>query len=302
MAGSARAAEDAYRKLARFVSYELVSRIGESCLKDALAGAPTRVRDGIIETFVGVSPIDGLRLAVAWAIAEASASAGGDPLGFVDVESAEDGEGSVSLSMGGTRFRTSWILEHGYWRLASFPLLPETAPDGTGQAERSALGIASPYEFGFIAGAVVELGGDGLVLGSLGVTGSLLSSDLLMWTVEASGGAFDNVDEWTGDSARMAIVVMRAGITLQLPLFLGEVYLAPYARATAGISLPFGLDGSSFAGGVATLGGGLALTFREPFTTVSIEYQHMSRAPMDFGTGEKLSNELVALYLTFGLY
>lgn len=303
MAASVNAAEDAYKKAARFISYDLVSRIGESCLKDALASAPTRIRDAIIATFVGVSPIDGLRLATAWAIAEASAGAGPDPLSFADVESAEDGEGSVNMTMGGASFRTSWILEHGYWRLASFPLHASQAADADDAVKTgSAFAISSPYDFGFLAGAVVELGGDGLVLGSLGVTGILFSSDLFTWSVEASGGAFDTVDTWTGDTGRMAIVVMRAGVTLQLPLFLGDIYLAPYARATAGLGLPLGLAGSSFAGGVATLGGGLALTFRESSITVSLEYQHMSRAPMDFAAGEKPSDELIAAYLTFGMY
>jgi serine protease Do len=166
ISGTAKA-EDAYKEIAKYISYAYVAKDGKAILKKVLSIAPTAVRDDIVETFSDVSPIEGIRLAVAYRVASliksASAQSG---LGFVAVDGNADAAGSsvpVRFTLAGKEISLSWLREHGVWRLESYPMELAKADDkdkGKAAGTSAITFDDSPYHVLFQLGADLPLGTD----------------------------------------------------------------------------------------------------------------------------------------------
>lgn len=303
MTAAAYSPEEPYKKLVNYISYAYVSAHGEADLKNALARAPTAIRDAIIETFVGVSPIDGLRLASAWVLCARIVGAKGDALALSSAELSSGSEAVVRFTLGGSAVMSAWILEHGYWRVATFPQDGQAATTG-GDTEpedkRQASGgvISSPYTVALFGGANLDLEDSELFLVDFGLQ-ALLGSDFATWYVCMSGGS---ALTWTGDKTRL--ISVRGGITLQLPILAGPLAITPFGRAGAGMLLPIGLEGSSWAGLLSELGGGLSIMLWESSIGLSVEYKYIRRLAMETlndPDAPKPSNQVITLYLQYSL-
>ena len=96
--------------------------------------------------FVHVSPIEGIRLAIAYKIRRLIKA---DPLrsalGFVAVDGNADAAGAsvpVRFTLAGKELSLTWQREHGVWRLSSYPMDAAKAADA-GKA-RKPRGTSAP--------------------------------------------------------------------------------------------------------------------------------------------------------------
>jgi len=112
----------AYKDIAKYVSNAYVQSEGEDALLRVLRMAPTNVCSYIEYVFVNYSPIEGMRLAIAYEIQRMMENERGaieaSP-GNV-AKDAETGEVSIDLQQEGLRWVSSWKKENQVWRLRSF--------------------------------------------------------------------------------------------------------------------------------------------------------------------------------------
>jgi len=292
--------EDAYKKLVKLISYGYVAKNGEADLKNVLDRAPTAIRDHIIATFVGVSPIDGLRLASAWTLSNKILRTSGDALALSSSELSSNYDGLVQYSLGGETIPTTWVLEHGYWRLDSFPLTSgssaSTASTGSKtKASEAGVEITSPYQYAFVAGASLDLGPSEIFLIEGGLQG-LLAGEFLAWSFSFGGGS---ALAETGEKA--TLIIFKGSAVLQLPVNFGNITLTPFARGGGGLLLPFGFTGEEYAGFYSTLGGGLSVCFWDQSFGLSVEYGHITRASLDSlsSSDEKPTNQVLTVSLVY---
>ncbi|PKL23163.1 MAG: hypothetical protein CVV47_15790 [Spirochaetae bacterium HGW-Spirochaetae-3] len=314
---AAAAPEDAYKGLDRFVSYDLVSRSGERYLKNALASAPTKVRDSIVEKFVGVSPVEGLRLAIAYGIAEALKA--GPALRFDGAAAVTEGDGSsvVELARDGGSLQTRWIREHGYWRLETFPE-PEAASAGDTKdkkgkekkAGEKGVELVSPFDAGVSLGVTAETGSYGFKMGSLGLTLPLFDgSSFLAFRNDISVGAhsYESTDIYDPGEKTTLVISFLGSLVAQLPVRLGDLYIVPYVKPGVGFVMTTSLD-IDLGGATTALAGGLYVTPPGWGWSLGAEYSRWSCTSMDAlldsgsGDTEKQTMNAVTVYATMSLF
>jgi len=143
----AAAKKDAYKSIARLVSYGYVASDGEAILKDALSTAPSAVRSEILAVFSDTSPIEGIRLAIAYKIqTKLTGKDGPIPLGFVAVDGNADSVDAavpVRFTFQGKEISLPWIREHGVWRLASYPFKEGEIAKASDKKDKKESGLSS---------------------------------------------------------------------------------------------------------------------------------------------------------------
>lgn len=316
---AAAAPEDAYKGLDRFVSYDLVSRSGERYLKDALASAPTKVRDSIVEKFVGVSPVEGLRLAIAYGIAESLKA--GPAVRFDGAAAVTEGDGSsvVELARDGGSLQTRWIREHGYWRLETFPE-PEaeaaTGKDKKGKKDKEkragekGVELVSPFDAGVSLGVTAETGSYGFKMASLGLTLPLFDgSSFFAFRNDISVGSYSYTytDYWGTEDKKTFVVSFLGSLVAQLPVRLGDLYIVPYFKPGVGFVMSPTTD-IELGGATTALGGGLYVTPPGWGWSLGAEYSRWSCTSLDAlldATAthmETQTMDAVTVYATMNLY
>ncbi len=149
--GALASGSEAYKAMAQFISYGYVARAGEAILKDVLLNAPREVKDEILAVFVGASPIEGIRLAIAYSIqASLEGKDGMLPLVFRSVEGnaeAPQGQVPVHFSREGKMLALDWVLEHGVWRISAYPL-PASLEDKAARGPGTRLAGTKGWTFG----------------------------------------------------------------------------------------------------------------------------------------------------------
>lgn len=234
---AARRDDETYKGLARYVSYALVASDGEALLKKALAVAPTRVRDDIIAVFGSVSPIEGIRLAVAYAISLSLAEGdGGEPLGFVRVEGNAESETSavpVRFKREGKELSLSWTREHGIWRLASYPFDIDVA-EGKNGKEAGTVAFTfdeTPYNVLVSVGTDIALSSSGNLLWEAGLS---FVPDCYLAFVGAAGFSSSSRDDGYASESG-ALLRLKAGARCQIPIRGPSLACIPYAGLGAGM-------------------------------------------------------------------
>lgn len=177
--------DEAYKSLARYISYSYVAKDGKVILEDVLETAPTAARDYIAAVFVGVSPIEGIRLAIAYKIQKALESPKDKdgksshlPFTFAAIDGNPDSDAApvpVRFNVDSKEITLTWTREYGLWRLDSWPFKDvqeakdkAAAQKGTKKKENSAVSAVtfddSPYSALFHAGAIFSLSkGEGML-------------------------------------------------------------------------------------------------------------------------------------------
>lgn len=294
----AAASQDDYKRLVRFVSYEIVAKEGERLLKAALASAPTKIRNEIVEQFVSVSPIDGLRMAVAYAIAE-RASISPLALAATDAVAADDGTGYADMLAGQTPFRAAWIEEHGHWRLASFPPAA-AAQEARGKAAQKAsvgVDIVSPFDLAFAAGAVFRIDGERFTALNFGMQADIFNSQFIHFSFEGAAGSMP-YQSYDGER-KATVFIPRVGLVFQLPIRMREWYAVPFGKANVGFLMPLSLDGPDM-GFHASWGAGAYVGVPGTNVFISAEYSRINVSD-PLGGGASTLGVLGASVL-FGFY
>jgi serine protease Do len=279
--GATAQGEDSFLHVARYVSYAFVGKEGEAIFDRVTKAAPKAVRDLILDVFVNYSPIEGIRLAIAYRIQESSRGKSGPlPLGFVAIDGNAESPGAdvpVRFLRNGAELGLTWTREQGLWRIAAYPLstTTKTASIFGGSAggdggedslkkgpfflllasglDNPAVGLSSTDAFTTNSGLFVDVG---LFLGPyFGIVATYTEGS---WYDAASYSTY-------------ALTRMGGGLRIQLPFELAGLSLVPYASAQVGYLVdesPSGADLSPFyAAFEAGLQGGLA---KLPFAYVGV--------------------------------
>lgn len=112
----------AYKDIAKYVSNAYVQSDGKGAMLRVLRTAPTIVCSHIEYVFVNYSPIEGMRLAIAYEIQRMLEN----ELGMIEAspgnvaKNAETGDVSVDLLQGESRWISEWRKENQVWRIYSF--------------------------------------------------------------------------------------------------------------------------------------------------------------------------------------
>jgi len=256
--------EDAYKELAKYISYAYVARDGEAVIKKVLSVAPTKVRDDIIDVFSNVSPIEGIRLAIAYRIASALKSdPSGSNLGFVAVDGNADAAGAsvpVRLSLAGKELPTTWLREHGVWRLASYPIDASAAADKDGKKKGSGVSAVtyddSPYTM------LLDFGPD-LALGSSGGTLWGIGMYYIPFTYGGLGAHFawqnSTMNDGFGSTIDSTRIQAELAARAQLPIRTDSLAVIPYVSFLDGYDFVTGSTATQLGGNYLALEGGAQL-------------------------------------------
>lgn len=251
--GAAVGKDDAYKTIYRYVSYGYVAKEGESVLKDVLQVAPTAVRDTILTVFTSYSPIEGIRLAIAYRIQTGLKGKDGPlSLSFVAVDGnpdTPDAEVPVRFTRDGKEIVVTWTREQGLWRIASYPieLASAKATDGKSAGDKGTSSASmgeSPYSTIVLCGAELPLSSTGTTIWgcefgfSIGAYGAFTGSSYF--------GMRETADYYGyADSS----IILRAGAGLQLryPVMLDAVNIVPYVGVSGGLAVDSDSMGDSSA-------------------------------------------------------
>lgn len=302
----AAAKKDAYKSIARLVSYSYVASDGEAILKDALATAPSAVRSEIVAVFSDSSPIEGIRLAIAYKIQTKLAGKDGPlPLGFVAVDGnaeAADSAVPVRFSFQGKEISLPWIREHGVWRLASYPFKEGEIAKSPDRKEKKDSGVSSltfddsPYAALFRLGAVLSLSGDGLLYeAAFDIQTSAFTSIGMAGAFRKS--TYTPSSDW-GYPKDGVLVEVGPEFLLQLPIRAESFAVIPHAGVKGGILIDTAAMGSSDAGmGIYALAkGGLSFGFGEESKfLVGVDYRQYLLSPAN------TANPGISLWVGFGI-
>ena len=244
LAAALAAEERPYAQAARFISLEYVLRDGARVLRRVLQSAPTDVRDDIAAQMGYSSPLEAIRMAIAYSLVQGRPDVG--QAAALSLVSVDDGGypaepfASVLYSASGSPIRSAWCNERGQWRLASFGL--EEGPV-TGSAEEADAGhsptISFPWRFQVAAGCAFPVDGTGGFTGSVTMA-FILSRFLAVGSGLAAGTA---VFSDGGTTINEPLALRVAGFArLQVPLHLPRLTIMPYLSiASGGV---FGFAGS----------------------------------------------------------
>ncbi|MDA8424617.1 MAG: trypsin-like peptidase domain-containing protein [Treponema sp.] len=293
--GAAAKKDDSYKAIARFVAYSYVAQDGEGIIKDVLSVAPTTVRDDILSVFTDVSPIEGIRLAIAYKISTSLASKDGPvPLGFVAVDGDAESSATpvpVRLSRDGKDISLTWVREHGVWRIASYPLQPKNAASAgaakTGSAVSSVTFDQMPYNGLILTGPDFSLASGGGMLWD--VTLLMAPSTYFYWGFSGAAGSasYTSSSLYGGGSTTTNGVQTRFGVDLggQLPIMTSSLSIIPFLGLQAGIGFNSAAMSDASAG-TSTLGlyslaqGGVQLGFgADPSFYIAAAFESYLFAP-----------------------
>lgn len=219
---------EAYEELAAYISYAYVGVVGESVLKDVLSTAPTKVRDNIMSVFAGSSPIEGIRLAIAYAILSGLPQDASMAISFLALDGdaeAPETRVPVRFSRNGEEIATAWVREQGVWRLTGYSGLGKKEETAEKKSKAGETGDAldarhSPYYLLVTGGA------------------QLLSGDSLFWSL-----GLDYVPDiyfsYGFEVAFLTSVDAQIGVDLrvQYPITQRRFSMVPYAGVLGGLFL-----------------------------------------------------------------
>jgi serine protease Do len=300
--GAAGKPENAYKEMGKYISYAYVEREGEAILKEAFSAAPAEVRRVIVDAFSNESPIDGIRLAIAYDIESRikdAGSAGSLEFTAIKGEVASSAPVSVDFSLSGKSATLAWVREQGVWKLQDFPLDTVGAP---GRAKSESKGRTGSHNASFDESpytALFQFGPDIPLSNSLSTPTWLFNCLVVPGTYAAYGFSmggrsipFNSPNAGDGRSIQVQVCGLVRG---QLPIRTSGLDIVPYAGLAGGLGLDMtGLDadyreGTGFLG---ALEGGLnfGLESLQSFY-LGCAYKYYLAAPSDF-KGSALSIRL----------
>jgi serine protease Do len=270
--------EDSYRNLARFISYELASRDGEATLKDVLATAPTRVRDDIIEEFSSVSPVEGIRMAIGYSIRQAFTAEAAGALAFLAIDgNPADTSSPVPVRLRGKDgdIPTSWMREHGTWRLAAIPNAAERTADKKekkGEAGSRIVDLDAPYRLQIKAEGALLIASPPWIHGGAGLVFAI--SDFMALGLDARVGQVETQDMYGSPCVATIVHSLLYG-RLQIPVQFQKISIIPYLLSGVSYIAGIGIDTSIVipSGGVAYGIGVEACLGSNPSYSFGLEWQ-----------------------------
>ena len=272
---------DGYKDLAPYVSYAYVASDGEAVIKETLSVAPTKIRDSILNVFTEDSPVEGIRLAIAYTIlSKASSGESAASLSFMAVDADADepkAKVPVRFSLNGKEVSTSWTREHGLWRLTEYPLGMKAESEKEGKKDKT--GVATGFQFDYAPySAFFFIGNtflsDSMRLWTFGV--DFVPDTYVSYGLELGYMGFSLEDDGG--------VQFGANVRGQLPITNGDFSVLPYAGLDGGILFMLSdamEDDSSPISTYAALDAGLKIGFKSFYLGGSYRYYLLGPTSID---------------------
>ena len=129
-----------FTAIAKFISYERASTYGQKDFEKVLNFAPTKVRSTVLEAF-SFDPAEGLRYASAYQLWKRYAAEPNDGVNYTAANpQTSEGKTTVDLTSDGEDSKTittTWIKEHGLWRLSELSTDEKTDEDSKKASKKS---------------------------------------------------------------------------------------------------------------------------------------------------------------------
>ena len=270
--------ESDFKKIARYVSYDLVAREGKNAFFATLKFAPSNVRTMIANTFSN-NPIEGLKYALVYQIFTSYRSRDVESATFT-VSAPEKSEKGYKFvledSANKKKFELEWALEHGLYRIVENTNMNDKSSKKSsgsdGKSDKKSgkkSGSSGNYEFMV----------DGLEIESPTIFDLRLGTSIPLKTgrisdFTAAGSLEFDMDFWLGN-----IWGLELGLFVEFPD--GAKLILPYVGT--GFKVPFNMDSliiSPFA--MAKVGYGLA-TYDRPTSSYSSNKGIMAVGVLDAG-------------------
>ncbi len=299
--------ENAYQGVAPYISAECAFSDGGPILLEMLSSAPTQVRNSIIDGFGGTSPIEGMRLAIAYKIQQLIQSRNNgkgkeprQPFKFISI----DGDPEIAASAIAVRFGIDekeitvvWSQNQGIWLIQSWPFKKAAVKPKEELAKRGRTAAAteakSPYSL------LVNLEADLPPQGSIGFSlGNGFTMAVNPFATVGFSWAFGNA-VYAGSKSSSEGAFMLPGLEggLQLPINLGVLHFIPFARLKLGYLISTAAPLDSQKSGAYVIGkAGIALGLGDPMGfCIGVHYQDYLISPNLVG-GENYS-----IWIGYGL-
>ncbi|MBQ1661667.1 MAG: trypsin-like peptidase domain-containing protein [Treponema sp.] len=276
--------------LAKFVSNEMISQVGDEAFLSAVRTASGSMREALMQLYA-YSPVSGMRYSIAYVV-WSEFQKNGKPLDVASSEPESTGENwTVKLTPQGRKELTSvWGVEQGRLRLFEFSTI---RAKGTSIWERGHedFDIADPF--------LIDLKGGILYPFATKKMGFNIEFEYSMYDFITFGAGFCsetvNVKKEyssTTEEAKQNTIYVGAG--LQLPLWIDSFVVIPHANVQLGFANFFDIENHS-SKTVLSYGGGIKVGYiiNSVCPMLTVDYMHSTyKGTLSSGNEEWPSNSL----------
>lgn len=222
---------DGYKKILPFVSYDYISHLSVDAFFQLLSHTEKEIKDEVIEQFNNGFPIEGVRIAIADAIAKKLLN---KEVSYTSIQNfTNDGLVDVTLQYDGKEAKSSWICHYGKWMLADFPMLKLNAEWQKGLCDSYGYGTGIIFSRSF---------------GTYGYSQIEIQKTIYTYMTYSVGGTFGN--------GGLGVVLNIGG---ELPFQVAQkTYLTPFLKGYLGGDLSSSEVGNSGLYGGVYLGSEIA--------------------------------------------
>ncbi len=316
-AGFIETKKPAYQAIVKYIAYDFVYDSGSESIRYVLGKAPTKVRDDIMSVFTGLSPIEGMRYAIAYRLERDLTGDDGTPRASVgQISPVSDGRYSAEIASGDTAWTCAWMTEQGLWRIRSFAeKVDETvtndkkkvsrAKRDEGTKEGSPLTFNSPYSSLILASYGVDPSG------ASGYTfiGHLLLSQHRNFAYGIAGmrtvADCDRTATFASVTETVSVTMVGAlfEVRIQAPFVYPNFSVTPFLQGGGAIGvMTFSPDFSHATG--YTLEGGVLCgigSAQRFFAQCSYLYKNIKESSLGDGGGARMDNGAIMLSVGLGL-
>ncbi len=259
-----------YREIMVFISRDFVLKKGEHILPRVLASAPHSIRDEILSAFYNASPIEAVRMALAYylymAVTEKKPAASPE---FVRIEkSTAEKDTAVHFSVGEHKFSTTWKYTNGKWSLGAWGLNAALLPAEDASPNSPQAGNAYNYLLLFGSQLYFEdLAEPAWVLGFY-----VPLNEYISWGTEL-GLCFLTTSDGMGSEIHSTTFHMALAGDFHVPLRINGFSVIPYVSTS--LYFQFNEQLFDYSGFLAVVGGGVKFGFsKEPEFILGCGYMY----------------------------
>lgn len=281
--------------LVPLVSSRMVEDLGPSSLVDVLSKAPSDFRKEVIYTLTEFSPLQAMRLSVAWVLDRQLSGSGaytGGPASDLTIPSDK----KVSLTFTGTEgasVETSWIYEQGQWRMDTLVVgeFDSGKKDSVSRSDDPEKGdslfSAEPvYHISFYVEPALYVDSHYMINAGLVYSGTYVAFGVISGLGQTVG---DDSSEDSDFGLFNSIFRVNGLIRLQYPFVVRSTGFLPYVSYQLGFQMG---GGEQWTGILSVIGAGMQFCFGEANKfVVGVGYVMDIVKPLTFGFDEEDGGE-----------
>ena len=226
-------------RLARFISIEYVKTYGEDALEEVLKYAPGGIRKEVIHNLTLSSPIEGIRLSIAYSLYNGLSERFGEDELKLSTDEKTDikaGRFAVNFNIGdGNTVTSSWVEKNRSWHLETIDYGQNVVHEEDTKATTS-YSFEKPYQVLFF-GELSSISDFGIITG----VGTLLSAQFISFGAAVDYGEIEYNDPMWGLTTSSLVRVLMIG-RAQFPIVTDTLIINPYFELRGGIQVDTVMD------------------------------------------------------------